>query len=135
MAPKRSVSPPDPPAGGGFSDIVARLRRVSAHLPGVVEATAYGTPALKAGGKLIVRIKDRVTLVLMSTPDEKEMLLAAAPDIYFETDHYKGWPSLLIRLARIGDEELGHRLEADWLRQAPKRLVGDRPAERKQSAS
>jgi hypothetical protein len=122
MVPTRSASRPD--EEGGFSGIVARLRSAAAHLPGVVEAASYGTPALKVGGKLIARIKDRDTLVLMSTMDEKEMLLQTAPDIYFETDHYKGWPSLLVRLGRIGDEELRHRLETAWLRQAPKKLVG-----------
>jgi hypothetical protein len=131
MAAKRSVSPPDPAAEGGFADILARLRRVSAHLPGMVEASSYGTPALKVGGKLLVRVKDRDTLVLMSTFAEKEMLLEAAPEVYFETDHYKGWPSLLIRLGRIGDDELRHRLETAWQRQAPKRLVKDWPAERR----
>lgn len=106
-----------------ISEVLARLHRVAAHLPGVVQAPSYGTPALKVGGKLIVRIKDRDTLVLASTPEEKEMLLEAAPAIYFETDHYKGWPSLLVRLSEIGDEELRHRLEAAWHRQAPKKLI------------
>jgi hypothetical protein len=126
MAAKRSASPPDPAAINEFSEILPRLRRVAASLPGVVEATSYGTPALKIAGKLIVRIKDADTLVLTSTPDEKEMLIDAAPDIYFETDHYKGWPSLLIRMARITDQELSHRLEAAWLRLAPKALVKSR---------
>jgi hypothetical protein len=135
MARKRSASPPEPATDGGLAEIVARLRRASAHLPGVVEATSYGTPALKVGGKLIVRIKDRDTLVLMSTMDEKEMLLEAAPDIYFETDHYKGWASLLIRLERIADGELAHRLEAAWLRLAPRKLVTNRLAGRKSALS
>ncbi len=125
----RNASPPDRAAAGEFADAVTRLRRLSAHLAGVVEATSYGTPALKVAGKLIVRVKDADTLVLMSTLDEKEMLLEVAPDIYFETDHYKGWPSLLIRMARITDEELGHRLEAAWLRLAPKTLVKNRRAD------
>ena len=64
---------------------------------------------------------------------EKEMLLQADPDVYFETDHYKGWPSLLVRLGRIGDEELRHRLEAAWLRQAPKKLVKSRHVDPKGS--
>jgi hypothetical protein len=54
------------------------------------------------------------------------------PDVYFETDHYKGWPAVLIRLSKIGDEELTHRLQIAWRRQAPKRLLAtlDAPLER-----
>ena len=51
------------------------------------------------------------------------MLLRAAPDIYFETEHYRGWPSLPVRLGRIGDDELRRRPETAWLRQAPRKLV------------
>lgn len=59
----------------------------------------------------------------MPTMDEKGMLLRAAPDIYFETEHYRGWPSLPVRLGRIGDDELRRRPETAWLRQAPRKLV------------
>jgi len=46
-----------------------------------------------------------------------------ASDIYFETDHYKGWPAVLMRLSRIGDDELSHRLTRAWRLVAPKRSV------------
>lgn len=49
--------------------------------------------------------------------------MAAAPGIYFETDHYKGWPAVLVRLREIGPDELRHRLRKAWLAQAPKRLA------------
>src|SRR5690606_28848793 len=55
--------------------------------------------------------------------EEKEMLIAAAPGIYFETDHYKGWPAVLVRLREIAPDELRHRLRKTWLAQAPKRLA------------
>ena len=46
--------------------------------------------------------------------------MAAAPRIYFETDHYKGWPAVLVRLSKIDDRELRHRLERAWRHRAPK---------------
>jgi hypothetical protein len=36
----------------------------------------------------------------------KEMLIAAAPEIYFDDDHYRGYPAVLIRLAAIDEAEL-----------------------------
>ncbi len=92
-------------------------------LPETEEGTWFGTPSLKVRGKSFVRLKDRDTLVVMCPLEEKEMLLAAAPDIYFETDHYKGWPAVLIRLAAIDAAELGHRLVKAWRVYAPKRLI------------
>jgi hypothetical protein len=85
-------------------------------------STSYGTPALKRNGKLLVRLndKDPATLVLMSTLGDKELMMASAPHIYFETDHYKGYPALLIRLAEIGDAELTVRLTQAWQLAAPK---------------
>lgn len=119
MAAKASVSPPDGDLSGAF----AALRAAARHLPGIVETTSYGTPALKVGKKLLARVKDARTMVLMCPLDEKEMLFEAAPDIYFETDHYKGWPAILVRLHAIPPEELRQRLERIWQRQAPQKAV------------
>lgn len=105
----------------GFA--MERLRKAAAALPEVDESTSYGTPALKVRKKLLCRVKDPDTVVLMCAMEEKELLMAAAPDIYFETDHYKGWPAVLVRIREISDEELAHRLALAWKMQAPKKLV------------
>ena len=122
MAAKASASPPD----GDLSRAFDRVRAAASGLPDVVETTSYGTPALKVGKKLLARIKDAGTLVLMCPLDEKEMLLEAAPEIYFETDHYKSWLAILVRIDKISVAELSHRLEQTWMRQAPKKLAAAR---------
>jgi hypothetical protein len=104
-------------------DPFARVRAAAAHLPEVEESTWFGTPSLKVRGKSFVRLKDAETLVVLCALDEKEVLMEAAPEIYFETDHYKGWPAVLVRLKAIGAAELGRRLEGAWRQKAPKRLV------------
>lgn len=100
-----------------------RILAAVAGLPEISESPYYGYPAFKAGKKFLCRIKDADTLVVSCPLDEKEMLLSAAPDIYFETDHYKGWPAVLVRLAVVDDDELRHRLRKAWLSQAPKTLA------------
>lgn len=100
-----------------------RLRAAARGLPGVEESSWYGTPALKVRGKGFARVKDADTVVVMVALDEKEMLLEAAPDLYFETDHYRGWPAMLVRIHAIPDDELAHRLRAAWLLKAPKTLA------------
>jgi|SRR5690606_23011841 len=100
-----------------------KLRRAAAGLPQVEESTSYGTPSLKVAGKFLARVKDPDTVVLKCPLDEKEMLLFAEPEVFYETDHYKGWPAVLVRIHRIAPDELRHRLERAWRMQAPKRLL------------
>jgi hypothetical protein len=107
------------------SDPFARVRAAAAHLPEVEESTSYGTPALKVRGKLLARLKDAETLVVMCAMDDKEMLMEVDPKVYFETDHYKGWPAVLVRLNRISTPKLRYRLEQAWRLRAPKRLVAE----------
>ena len=71
------------------------------------------------GGGLAVRV-DR---------DEKQLILDAAPEIYFTSPHYNGFPAVQIRLAAISRDELRARLEDAWLIQAPKRLAAAYVAE------
>ncbi|MDX3928767.1 MAG: MmcQ/YjbR family DNA-binding protein [Shinella sp.] len=105
-----------------MEDLLARIERFSRNLPGVETGTSYGRPALKVAGRTFAAVKAEDILVLMAALDEKERLMEMAPDIYFETDHYKGWPALLIRAGAIGDEELQLRLAEAWRAKAPARL-------------
>jgi hypothetical protein len=106
-----------------FAFAFDRLKEAAAGLPEVEHSTWYGTPALKVRGKGFCRVKDPDTAVVMVALEEKEMLFQAAPDIYFEIDHYKGWPAMLVRIRVISDEELAHRLKQAWLLKAPKALA------------
>ena len=103
----------------------ARKAAKATKLPDIAEATSYGTPSLTVHGKLLLRVKDADTLVFRCTLEDKAMLMEAAPDIYFETDHYVGWSAVLVRLAAISDAELAHRLEQAWHLQAPKKLKAE----------
>ncbi|KRD64195.1 MmcQ/YjbR family DNA-binding protein [Ensifer sp. ENS10] len=95
----------------------------AAGLPEVAIGTSYGTPALLVKDKSFVRMKDGDTLVVMCALEEKELLLELDPQLYFETDHYKGWPAMLVRLSVIDDKSLTGRLVAAWRQKAPKRLA------------
>ncbi|MGV1758342.1 MmcQ/YjbR family DNA-binding protein [Rhizobium sp. A22-96] len=107
-----------------MNGIAARLQQLvtQAKLPGVEHGTHYGLPALKVGGKAFVTVKNNETIVLAIPIDRKEQLMEMAPEIYFQTDHYIGWPSLPLRITAIGDEELQQRLVEAWRYRAPKKL-------------
>ncbi len=117
-----------PTAKPAASDLAGDFKRVAkmaaaTKLPGLEEGVSYGTPAMKVKGKFLLRVREPGVLVLMCTREEKELLIEANPAVYFETDHYKGWPAILIRLAKISDAELKHRIAIAWRLQAPKKLV------------
>lgn len=103
----------------------ARVRKAvaAAGLPEVEEASWFGTPSLKVRGKGFVRLKDDDTLVLMCPLEEKELLMEVESEIFFETDHYKGWPAVLARLSRMDAAMLAHHLARAWRQKAPKRLI------------
>ncbi len=46
--------------------------------------------------------------------ETKELLIEAAPDIYFDDDHYRGYQAVLVRLPVISAEELKEKLEASF---------------------
>jgi len=107
---------------------VERLMRLIERLglPEVELWTSYGDPSLKLRGKSMVTVKADDLLYLACPIEAKEMLMEVAPHIYFQTDHYKGWPGLLVRLDVIADAELSLRLEDAWRYRAPKRLAAGR---------
>jgi hypothetical protein len=114
---------PDRDSSAELRTGVQRAARVAAHLPEVEVSTWYGTSALKVAGKGFARMKAPAVLMVLCPLDLKEALMEAEPDIYFETDHYRGWAGMLVRLDAIDDERLRDRLECAWREKAPKRLL------------
>lgn len=89
----------------------ATVRDMVRGLPGVEEGTAYGSPALRVKGKLFTCIAinksaDPDSLVVIIGFDQRDELIAAEPDIYYTTDHYVNYPSVLVRLRRVHPDAL-----------------------------
>jgi hypothetical protein len=100
-----------------------RLLAAAEGLPEVAESITHGQRSLKVRNGFLGLVKDGDTVAVTCSLEEKAMLLDMAPEIYFEPDHYKGWPTILVRLSRISDEELRHRVERAYLMRAPKGLI------------
>ncbi|PYX85632.1 MAG: hypothetical protein DMG70_02945 [Acidobacteria bacterium] len=87
------------------------VRKIGLALPGVEESTAYGSPALKVRGKLLAcvpahRSAEPASLVVCVDFDDRAELLAAAPDVYYVTDHYLDYNAVLVRLSRVKGDVL-----------------------------
>ena len=82
-----------------------------------------GKGSRRLKGKLLARLKeDGETLVVKIDFDTQEILMQADPETFFLTDHYVGWPTILVRLARVDRDDLARLLEDSWRQNAPKRL-------------
>ena len=108
-------------ADAAFARVLAIA--ASTGLPGIEAGRSYGTPSLNVRGKFMARIKDADTLVVRCPVEEKHFLMEADPAVFFETDHYKGYPAFLVRLSAADDATIAGRLERAWRMQAPKKLV------------
>ena len=102
----------------------ATVRRLALALPGVEEGTSYGTPGFRVRGKYFFRLReDGETLALRIDFDTRDFLMTANPETFYITDHYRGYPAILVRLAAVDPGELREVLEEAWRQIAPKRLV------------
>ena len=96
-----------------------RVRRIGLALPGVEESTVYGAPALKLKGHMFAcmashKSAEPGTLVVRLDLEQRDAMLAEAPETYYLTDHYVGYPCVLVRLSRIQAGPLRDLLAAGY---------------------
>ena len=102
------------------ADAFEVVRAVGLTLPDVEAATRYdGSPLLKRGGSFMAGIATHPsaepgTLVVRADVEERELLLADAPDTYYLTDYYRRYPLVLVRLSRIDPDALRDLLSVSW---------------------
>ena len=83
------------------------IRRLALTLPEAQESTSYGTPAVKVKRQLFVRLHQDLDKVVLKMPfDRREELIAADPETYFITDHYRDYPWVLVSLAKVHPDAL-----------------------------
>lgn len=67
-------------------------------LPGTERASYYGSDTVKANGHPILSPgREAGSFVLHIDAETKEVLLETDPGTYWQTQHYEGWPGVLVR--------------------------------------
>jgi hypothetical protein len=89
----------------------ATVRTIGLALPGVVEGTCYGAPALKVGGHMFAcmashRSAEPQSLVVRLSFEQRDELIAADPQTYYLTQHYVDYPTVLVRLRHVHRDAL-----------------------------
>ena len=78
------------------------VRKMALSMEGVEESTSYGTAAFKIRGKLIARLKeDGESLVVGTTFEQRDEMIATEPETYYITDHYLNYPWVLVRMGKV----------------------------------
>ena len=100
------------------------LTKILLAWPHVQASSSYGTPAFKVAGKLLTRLKeDGDSIVLRGVADdERATLVAADPDAYYFTDHYRNYPIVLVRLSACDRDAVVERLRRTYLDILPAKL-------------
>jgi hypothetical protein len=100
-------------------------------LPDVEMASFYGDLCPKVNGKAFVSPgREADSFHVMSTHDEKAVLLETGSDTFWQTPHYDGWPGLLVRYGSDDPERIRNVICRAWWDRAKKSQregFGDRP--------
>jgi hypothetical protein len=85
-------------------------------LPGVERGITYGKPAIKFRGKMLAATTapSLDSFVLCVAVEEKEVLVDTNPATFWETDHYRGWPAILVRYGTPATDRIGMLLARAW---------------------
>lgn len=102
-----------------------QVSELARELPEVEEDIWWRTPAMKVRGKGFCRLREEgdVIVFLTESVDEQAFLIENRPDIYFITDHYRGYAAVLARLPKLTVAECRLRLERAWRLKAPKAVI------------
>ena len=106
------------------------IRNLALAWPEVEDGTSYGTPALKVRKKLLARLReDGDSLVMFGVPqDERDVLIESQPKIFYFTDHYRDYPTVLIRLSKAKRAMVEALLRRRWRALASKKAIRESEA-------
>lgn len=103
----------------------AQAKTIALGFPGAREKLSYGRPAYFIEKKFFTRVRDedKSIVMIVSGMEQRDMMLELDPETYFITDHYRDYPSILVRMSKISPGELKTMLQRRWEQIAPKRLL------------
>ena len=92
------------------------VRQIARALPDVEEHTTPRGTGFTVRGKLLAceavhSSAEPGSLMVRIGTVEREFLLGSAQETYYLTDHYRGYPAILVRLSKISRKALRQRLE------------------------
>ena len=123
--PAREPVPIKFPPSEELAALFARVVAIAERFPGVEVSRSYGTPAIKVKRRLLARLRSEAEggLAIQCDFMEREMLLQAAPETFYITDHYADYPMVLINLETLRWDAMHDIVERAWRIVATPRLI------------
>jgi hypothetical protein len=77
-------------------------------IPGTSEGEHYRQPAIFIGEEFLTRIhhKEEAVVILTGSVEMRDVMLEAEPKLFYITPHYRNFPALLARLAKLDKKTL-----------------------------
>ncbi len=116
-----------------------QVRRYAMALPGVSEETsrdnaawivhkkffAWERPLRKSDIAALGKAAPKGAILGLRTADleMKEAMLQSAPDYFFTTPHFDGYPAVLVHLDKVSAKDLKRAIVEAWMARAPERSV------------
>lgn len=117
--------------GGKRFDSWDEVATFALTLPGTESGTSYGRPAVKLRGTgFVFPGREKGSFAVFSPLPEKEMLMETDPDTFWETDHYRGYPAVLVRFGSADRERIERVIARAWwdrANKAQRTAYGERP--------
>jgi hypothetical protein len=103
----------------------AQFKKIALSFPEAHEKLSYGSPSIFIAKKFFTRLRaeDDSIVLIVDSIDERDMLIESDPKTFFITDHYRNYPSVLARIARIDPKALHGMLERRWRVIVPKKAL------------
>jgi len=118
-------------SGGSPFDDWAGVMAFGLTLPGTEPSTSYGKPAVRVRGKaFLFPGRERGSFAVMAPFEEKELLMETDPETFWESDHYRGYPAVLVRFGSPDRERIENVIRRAWwdrLTKSQQRDFGPRP--------
>jgi hypothetical protein len=111
----------------------SQIRRIAMSLPGAYEHASYdGHPSWRTKPRMFTWIRDnpKALVVWVESLDDKEMMIASEPRVFFTTPHYDGYAMVLVRLEAVDVKRARELITESWRLRAPKSLL-TRPEKKK----
>ena len=91
-------------------------RRLLLKLPGVKRGRSYGMPSFLLNGRFLARFRDDDTVLVLqlATIGERDVLMDLDARAFFFTEHYRNYPTVLVRLAEVPPALLGDVVNEAW---------------------
>lgn len=102
------------------------IREIALSFPEVEEHLVFGGPTFRIRKRFLAstaKIDPETLCVKLPDALERKFLIETRPDVYYVTEHYENFESILVWMPEVHPEEFRRLFEKAWLAYAPKRLA------------